>query len=64
MKGIGRDHAKFSPVSAAYYKFMPIIELRQPIEGELAKKLQASFAPGVIGVSKHVTNVLLHSNPG
>ncbi|VDP93735.1 unnamed protein product [Echinostoma caproni] len=50
VKGIGRDHAKFSPVSAAYYKLMPIIKLLQPVEGELAKKLQACFAPGVIGV--------------
>ncbi|TPP64632.1 DNA directed RNA polymerases I and III subunit [Fasciola gigantica] len=50
VKGVGRDHAKFSPVCAAYYKFMPVIDLLQPIEGELAKKLQASFAPGVIGI--------------
>lgn len=51
VKGVGRDHAKFSPVSAAYYKFLPIIKLLQPIEGDQALKLQKSFAPGVIGVS-------------
>ncbi|KAF7237391.1 hypothetical protein EG68_09371 [Paragonimus skrjabini miyazakii] len=51
VKGIGRDHAKFSPVSAAYYKFMPIIKLLRPIEGDEARLLQSSFAPGVIGVN-------------
>nr|CAH8839954.1 unnamed protein product [Trichobilharzia regenti] len=51
VKGIGRDHAKFSPVAAAYYKLHPIIKLLQPIEGELAVKLQKSFAPGVIGIN-------------
>ncbi|KAF8562550.1 hypothetical protein P879_08678 [Paragonimus westermani] len=50
VKGIGRDHAKFSPVSAAYYKFMPIIKLLRPIEGDEARLLQSSFAPGVIGI--------------
>ncbi|CAL8086527.1 unnamed protein product [Calicophoron daubneyi] len=52
VKGIGRDHAKFSPVCAAHYKFMPIITLLRPVEGDLAKKLQRSFAPGVIGIDE------------
>lgn len=51
VKGIGRDHAKFSPVAAAYYKFHPIIKLLRTVEGEQAVKLQKSFASGVIGVS-------------
>ncbi|CAH8493804.1 unnamed protein product [Heterobilharzia americana] len=51
VKGIGRDHAKFSPVAAAYYKFHPIIKLLRTIEGEQAIKLQKSFAPGVIGIN-------------
>ncbi|KAK4469114.1 hypothetical protein MN116_006699 [Schistosoma mekongi] len=51
VKGIGRDHAKFSPVAAAYYKFHPIIKLLRTIEGEQAVKLQKSFASGVIGIN-------------
>ncbi|CAH8504752.1 unnamed protein product [Schistosoma rodhaini] len=51
VKGIGRDHAKFSPVAAAYYKFHPIIKLLRTIEGEQAIKLQKSFASGVIGIN-------------
>ncbi|CAH8475394.1 unnamed protein product [Schistosoma turkestanicum] len=51
VKGIGRDHAKFSPVAAAYYKFHPIIKLLRTVEGEQAVKLQKSFASGVIGIN-------------
>uniref|UniRef100_A0A5K3EXA2 RPOLD domain-containing protein n=1 Tax=Mesocestoides corti TaxID=53468 RepID=A0A5K3EXA2_MESCO len=50
VKGVGRDHAKFSPVSAAFYKLLPSIEIRGTVRGELAKKLQRSFAKGVINV--------------
>ncbi|VDM31161.1 unnamed protein product [Hydatigera taeniaeformis] len=50
VKGIGRDHAKFSPVSAAFYKLLPSIEIKGTVRGELAKKLQRSFAKGVIDV--------------
>ncbi|KAG5451905.1 DNA-directed RNA polymerases I and III subunit RPAC1, partial [Clonorchis sinensis] len=50
VKGVGRDHAKFSPVAAAYYKFLPVIKLLRPIEGDEARLLQRSFAHGVIGI--------------
>ncbi|OON14435.1 RNA polymerase Rpb3/Rpb11 dimerization domain protein, partial [Opisthorchis viverrini] len=49
VKGVGRDHAKFSPVAAAYYKFLPVIKLLRHIEGDEARLLQRSFARGVIG---------------
>ncbi|XP_071455296.1 DNA-directed RNA polymerases I and III subunit RPAC1 isoform X2 [Hetaerina americana] len=48
VKGIGRDHAKFSPV--AFYRLLPEITLTREIEGELADKLQSCFTPGVIKV--------------
>ncbi|XP_075720755.1 LOW QUALITY PROTEIN: DNA-directed RNA polymerases I and III subunit RPAC1 [Rhinoderma darwinii] len=50
VKGIGKDHAKFSPVATASYRLLPEITLLHPIEGELAERLQRCFSPGVIAV--------------
>ncbi|XP_053568732.1 DNA-directed RNA polymerases I and III subunit RPAC1 isoform X2 [Bombina bombina] len=50
VKGVGKDHAKFSPVATASYRLLPEITLLQPIEDELADKLQRCFSPGVIAV--------------
>lgn len=52
IKGIGRDHAKFSPVATAFYRLLPEITLTRDIEGEQAYKLQKCFSPGVIGLQK------------
>nr|CCA21673.1 DNAdirected RNA polymerase I and III subunit RPAC1 p [Albugo laibachii Nc14] len=38
-KGIGRDHAKFSPVSTASYRLLPRIEFTEPVVGEEALEL-------------------------
>uniref|UniRef100_A0A8D0H787 DNA-directed RNA polymerases I and III subunit RPAC1 n=1 Tax=Sphenodon punctatus TaxID=8508 RepID=A0A8D0H787_SPHPU len=48
VKGIGKDHAKFSPVATASYRLLPDITLLQPIEGEAAERLKKCFSPGVI----------------
>jgi DNA-directed RNA polymerase I and III subunit RPAC1 len=48
VKGIGRDHAKFSPVGTASYRLLPEIILKKEIDGELAERLQKSFSSGVI----------------
>ncbi|KAM6323740.1 DNA-directed RNA polymerases I and III subunit RPAC1 isoform 2-T2 [Aegotheles albertisi] len=50
VKGIGKDHAKFSPVATASYRLLPDITLLQPIEDEAAEMLQKCFSPGVIEV--------------
>ncbi|KAM4043077.1 DNA-directed RNA polymerases I and III subunit RPAC1 [Anomaloglossus baeobatrachus] len=50
VKGIGKDHAKFSPVATASYRLLPEISLLCPVEGELAERLQRCFSPGVIEV--------------
>ncbi|XP_053793076.1 DNA-directed RNA polymerases I and III subunit RPAC1 isoform X3 [Vidua macroura] len=50
VKGIGKDHAKFSPVATASYRLLPDITLLQPIEDEAAETLQKCFSPGVIEV--------------
>ncbi|XP_078313478.1 DNA-directed RNA polymerases I and III subunit RPAC1-like [Crassostrea virginica] len=51
-KGIGKDHAKFSPVATASYRLLPEIVLKSPITGVLAEKLQTCFSPGVIALDK------------
>ncbi|KAF6024160.1 POLR1C [Bugula neritina] len=50
VKGIGRDHAKFSPVATAHYRLLPEITLTQPITGTDAHKLKECFSDGVIGI--------------
>jgi DNA-directed RNA polymerase I and III subunit RPAC1 len=46
-KGVGKDHAKFSPVATASYRLMPHIEIIKPIYDELAEELVNWFEPGV-----------------
>jgi DNA-directed RNA polymerase I and III subunit RPAC1 len=48
VKGIGQDHAKFSPVATASYRLMPTIDITQPIVGADAKKFARCFPRGVI----------------
>ncbi|KAJ8308704.1 hypothetical protein KUTeg_013578 [Tegillarca granosa] len=48
VKGIGRDHAKFSPVATASYRLLPEITILRPVTGEMAERLQKCFSPGVI----------------
>lgn len=50
VKGIGRDHAKFSPVATAFYRLLPDIKLLKEVEGEAAERLQKCFSPGVISI--------------
>jgi DNA-directed RNA polymerase I and III subunit RPAC1 len=54
-KGIGQDHAKFSPVSTASYRLLPTIDILRPIIGEDAKKFARCFPPGVINLGKVVS---------
>ena len=44
-KGLGRDHAKFSPVATAYYRLLPEITLKETISGkkETTKLTQVIF---------------------
>jgi DNA-directed RNA polymerase I and III subunit RPAC1 len=46
-KGVGKDHAKFSPVATASYRLMPHIEILKPIYDELAEELVNWYEPGV-----------------
>ncbi len=49
-KGVGSDHAKFSPVCTASYRLMPTITITKPILGPDAEKFAACFPEGVIAV--------------
>ncbi|KAI9821425.1 MAG: DNA-directed RNA polymerase core subunit rpc40 [Phylliscum demangeonii] len=50
IKGIGMDHAKFSPVATASYRLLPTIDIIRPILGKDAEKFARCFPRGVIGV--------------
>ncbi|MEN2496961.1 MAG: DNA-directed RNA polymerase core subunit rpc40 [Marteilia pararefringens] len=52
VKGLGFDHAKFSPVSTAYYRLMPFVKLKQAVFDNEAHQLADLFAEGVIGIDR------------
>ncbi|CAH0728483.1 unnamed protein product, partial [Brenthis ino] len=53
VKGIGKDHAKFSPVATASYRLLPDITLTREVTGSEATLLQSCFSPGVIGLDSN-----------
>lgn len=53
VKGIGKDHAKFSPVATAFYRLLPQITLNREVSGKDAYQLQTCFSPGVIGIDEN-----------
>lgn len=52
IKGVGSDHAKFSPVATASYRLLPVIQIQKPIIGKDAHKFANCFPKGVIGFKK------------
>ena len=50
IKGVGSDHAKFSPVATASYRLMPAITITKPILGNDAEKFARCFPEGVIAL--------------
>ncbi|KAJ8523126.1 hypothetical protein ONZ45_g409 [Pleurotus djamor] len=59
VKGVGKDHAKFSPVATASYRLLPYIQLNadKPVPPYLAKKFQSCFSPGVIRIDPRTNAV-------
>ncbi|GJJ68338.1 DNA-directed RNA polymerases I and III subunit RPAC1 [Entomortierella parvispora] len=49
-KGLGQDHAKWSPVATATYRLLPEILINGEITGESAVKFQQCFPEGVVDV--------------
>jgi DNA-directed RNA polymerases I and III subunit RPAC1 len=56
-KGIGKDHAKFSPVATASYRLMPKITIIQPIYDEIAEELVHVYEPGVFDLIPTEPNI-------
>jgi DNA-directed RNA polymerase I and III subunit RPAC1 len=52
-KGIGKEHAKWSPVATASYRLLPEIRILSPITGTDAEKFKSCFPPGVIETVKN-----------
>ncbi|EKM55347.1 uncharacterized protein PHACADRAFT_161317 [Phanerochaete carnosa HHB-10118-sp] len=52
IKGVGKEHAKWSPVATASYRLHPLILLnpQKPVPTHLAKKFAGCFSPGVVQV--------------
>ncbi|KAJ1840276.1 DNA-directed RNA polymerase core subunit rpc40 [Coemansia sp. RSA 1722] len=51
-KGVGKDHAKFSPVATASYRLLPDIQILEDITGEDAELFRNCFPPGVVEIVK------------
>lgn len=49
-KGMGREHAKWSPVATASYRILPEITILEPITGEDAEDFKKCFVDGVVDV--------------
>ncbi|GJJ13030.1 hypothetical protein Clacol_007279 [Clathrus columnatus] len=52
IKGLGKEHAKWSPVATASYRLHPYIKIVSPIPPALIPKFKSCFSPGVIQVRK------------
>jgi DNA-directed RNA polymerases I and III subunit RPAC1 len=52
IRGLGMDHAKWSPVATATYRLLPKIDIIKPIVGPDAEKFQKCFPEGVIGIER------------
>ena len=49
-KGIGKTHAKWSPVCTAAYRLLPEIKLQKKIQGKQAKEIAAKCPVGVFDI--------------
>jgi DNA-directed RNA polymerase I and III subunit RPAC1 len=49
-KGVGKDHAKFSPVATASYRLLPDVSIPKPILGEEARALKAMCPMNVFDI--------------
>lgn len=49
-KGIGKTHAKWSPVCTAYYRLLPDIRFDEPVTGQDAHDLKKLCPMGVFDI--------------
>jgi DNA-directed RNA polymerase I and III subunit RPAC1 len=52
VKGLGHDHAKWSPVATAYYKMVPRVRLKGELKGELAETIRGACAVHVFDIEE------------
>lgn len=52
LKGIGKTHAKWSPVCTAYYRLSPNVRINRPIIGDDAKELKRICPMGVFDIEE------------
>lgn len=57
IKGVGKEHAKWSPVGTASYRLLPEIVLEKEFTGDLAHKLSKCFPAGVIAVERGIDGI-------
>lgn len=50
VKGIGKTHAKWSPVATTWYRMLPEVVLLEEIEDEMAEKLKSKCPVGVFDI--------------
>lgn len=50
VKGIGKTHAKWSPVCTAFYRLLPEVTIKSTFKGEKAKKLKELCPMGVFDI--------------
>jgi DNA-directed RNA polymerase I and III subunit RPAC1 len=50
VKGVGKDHAKFSPVATASYRLLPEITFAEPITGDRAQELKSMCPQNVFDI--------------
>jgi hypothetical protein len=50
VKGIGKTHAKWSPVATAFYRLLPEVTLKQEVEGEEAAALEKMCPKNVFDI--------------
>lgn len=64
--GVGKDHAKYSPVANASYRLMPHIQLVKPVYDTMADELNA-YEPGVFQIipcddeNSHYQKAIVHN---
>lgn len=56
-KGIGKEHAKWSPVATAAYRLLPAISFKEPVVGSLAKELVSKCPMNVFDIEDSVAVV-------
>jgi len=59
VKGLGKDHAKFSPVATASYRLLPhvILDEAKPVPPHLATRFRDCFSPGVVNIDPRTKKV-------